>query len=208
VPSCRNEDEIESIVVMWQTSAGQAAIKTVFGCLLPKNAGAEAEDARTILLDWHCQEPSMLGCTAKPPAMFAGEPGIPVCALMFLANERGCLSLLNLLGLDLSNKFWKLVESLQAMGREACFEDLTPDMRHDFVKAAYAFAREYVRATNFNPDMLATLRRVLPEAYALHEIGGEHERVMYYRTRALYYGLTGESYRMEENLDRARAMPA
>jgi hypothetical protein len=207
-PSCRNEDDIESIVIMWQTSAGQAAIKTVFGSLLPRNAGPEAEDARTILLDWHCEEQCMLGSTAKPPQMFAGEPGIPVCALMFLANERGCLSLLNSIGLALSEKFWDALESLKAMGREACFEDLHPDMQRGFVETAFAFAREYVRATNFNPDMLATLRRVLPEAYALHEIGGEHERIMFYRTRALYYGLTGESYRMEENLDRARAMPA
>jgi hypothetical protein len=190
---------------MWQTSAGQAAIKTVFGSLLPRNAGAEAEDARNILLEWHCEIPWMLGSTAKPSPLLAGEPGIPVCALMFLANERGCLSRLNHIGLKLYGQFWTAVEILKDMGREACFEDLNPDVQHEFVATAFEFAREYVRATNSSVDAVATLRRVIPEAYALQEIGGEYERIMFLRAKAMYYGLTGQTYSRD---GLARAPPA
>ena len=204
-------DRWDALVRLGQTRMFQNAIYTVFDGLIPKEGCEEGRDALHILLQWYCHDQRILRSDAKPHPYIAGEePGVPVCALMFImaegdppASDAPDYQLFAKAG-ELLHHFWGVTGTLEDGGFEAKFEDVPPADKAGFVTAAMEFAKEYVRFSNPEADVKAKVELSIPDAFDGFENGGDCDRMLFLKIKAFYYGLFGHSLSVVE-LARLRA---
>ena len=204
-------DRRDALVRLGQTRMFQNAISAIFDGLIPKNGGEEGHDALHILVQWYSSDQRILKSTVTPHPYIAGEePGVPVCALIFImaedsppASDAADFVLFAKAG-ELLHHFWGVTGALEDGGIEAKFEDTLPADKFGFVTAAMEFAKEYVRFSSPDPDVKAKVELSIPDAFDGFERGGDHEKMLFLKIKAFYYGLFGHSLSVIE-LARLRA---
>ena len=194
-------DQAQARAKLGGTRMFQSATKALFEDLLLQST-EEHKDARHILLRWHCTDAGIIGSDAVPIEWLSGEHGVPVCGLVFLlpepANEAVSRSKLCELAGVVRDRFWALVEQMEARGVEGRLEDVaSPEDKAGFTEIASAFAREYVRFENPCQGTQRALALVVSDAFDLSETGVDEHREIYLKVKAFYYGMHGRSLSLE-----------